>query len=160
MSCDANFETIAGGENYAIVQAVFNQQLPPEGYKVDWRKLLNMNLPAQAPVAYIKAKQVLAGKATSVDTLTEEFPKLVNQWKEETACVSSLTKIYAHPAYQRIMAMGEQGIPYVLKELQKNQGHWFYALKFMAGINISCGMDNFEDAKAAWLEWGYKNNYI
>ena len=29
--------------------------------------------------------------------------------------------------------MGTQGLPWVLKELQKNQGHWFYALRFIAG---------------------------
>ncbi len=92
--------------------------------------------------------------------LAKEFHALVERWKRETFSLSSLTKIYAHPAYQRIMAMGVAGIPLVLKELQKDQGHWFYALKFMAGNNVSDGMTNFEDAKAAWLEWGYKNNYI
>jgi hypothetical protein len=58
------------------------------------------------------------------------------------------------------MAMGEEGLPFVLKELEKNGGHWFYALKFMAGKNVSEGINNFEDARAAWLEWGYKNNHI
>jgi len=94
------------------------------------------------------------------EELADEFHALVERWQQETFSLSSLTKIYAHPAYQRIMAMGVAGIPLVLKELQKGQGHWFYALKFMAGRNVSAGMDNFEHARAAWLEWGYKNNYI
>jgi len=97
---------------------------------------------------------------TKTQPLRAEFDSLVKQWKEETFPLSSLTKKYAHPAYQRIMAMGSSGIPLVLNELQKNNGRWFYALKFMAGKNVSEGIDNFEDAKAAWLEWGYKNNYI
>jgi hypothetical protein len=94
------------------------------------------------------------------ETLQKEFYSLVKRWKDETFAISSLTKIYAHPAYQRIIAMGTDGIPFVLKELAKNQGRWFYALKFMAGKDISEGMNNFEDAKDAWLEWGYRNNYI
>ncbi len=100
---------------------------------------------------------------SQVESLSEEFPKLVKQWKEETFALSSLTKIYAHPAYQRIIGMGTDGLPYVLRELQKNQGRWFYALKFMAGEsgkNVAVGINNFEDARAAWLEWGHKNNYI
>jgi hypothetical protein len=30
----------------------------------------------------------------------------------------------------------------------------------MAGKDVAAGIKNFEDAKAAWLEWGYSNNYI
>ena len=56
--------------------------------------------------------------------------------------------------------MGTAGIPFVLKELQECQDPWFYALKYMAGKNVSAGMNNYSDAKAAWLKWGYKNNYI
>lgn len=93
-------------------------------------------------------------------SLAAEFEKLVVQWKEDTFAVSSLTKKYNHPAYIRIMAMGKDGIRLVLQELQRSGGRWFYALKFMAGENVSEGMDNFEDAKAAWLEWGLKNHYL
>lgn len=91
--------------------------------------------------------------------LAEEFSKLVKQWTEETAFLSSLSKIYMHPAYQRIIAMGTEGLPFVLRELQKGDGNWFYALKYMAGEDISEGMD-YDDARSAWLEWGYAKNYI
>src|SRR5580658_4984723 len=40
------------------------------------------------------------------DSLEAEFHSLVNRWKMETFYLSSLTKKYAHPAYQRIIAMG------------------------------------------------------
>jgi hypothetical protein len=95
--------------------------------------------------------------------LKKEFHSLVMQWKKETFAMSSLNKIYTHPAYQRIIGMGTAGLPFVLKELQNNQGRWFYALRFMAGEKgkeIPAGIKDFEEAKAAWLEWGYKNNYI
>ena len=55
---------------------------------------------------------------------------------------------------------GKEGLPLVLRELQNSNDNWFYALKFMAGEDAAAGIENFDDAKAAWLEWGYKHNYI
>jgi len=113
-----------------------------------------------------EGSDTLAPQPRSVKSLTfdqsleKEFYDLLKKWNEETFALSSLTKIYAHPAYQRIIGMGTRGLGFVLKELQKGEGHWLYALKYMAGENVSAGMKSFEDAKSAWLEWGYKNNYI
>jgi len=92
--------------------------------------------------------------------LKEEFDSLVKQWKEDTFFVSSLTKQFNHPAYVRIMAMGKEGLPLVLKEMQETQDNWFYALKFMAGEDAAAGIKDFDDAKVAWVSWGYKHNYI
>jgi hypothetical protein len=157
MSCDAiNFELF--DRKPAIYVPM---QVPPSaGYQIDWRAFLHMNLPAKPPVAFVDAKQVLTVKTATIDSLAEEFPNLVRQWKEETFFISSLGKQFTHPAYVRIMAMGKEGIPLVLREMQNSQDNWFYALKFMAGKDIAAGIENFEDAKAAWLEWGYSKNYI
>ncbi|MGA9408422.1 MAG: hypothetical protein WBW71_14905 [Bacteroidota bacterium] len=155
-----NFEMLVGKPViFAEEQAKQNQLPEGEGYVFDWNELLRLNPPATISVEKVKAKQVLTGQAGAIDSLAKEFPKLVTQWREETFHLSSLTKIYAHPAYQRIMAMGTDGLSLVLSELQKKPDRWFYALKFMAGEDVAAGMKN-EDARAAWLEWGYKNNYI
>lgn len=148
---------------FAEEQAKRNQL--PEGVvcQIDWGTFLRMNFPDKQPVAGIEGKQVLTGKTATIDSVAEEFRSLVKQWKEETFFISSSTKLFHHPAYVRIMAMGTAGIPLVLGELQKNSGRWFYALKFMAGEkgkDVAAGINNYEDARAAWLEWGYKNNYI
>jgi hypothetical protein len=102
---------------------------------------------------------------TNQHGLAKEFAALVNEWDRDTFAVSSLTKIYAHPAYQRIIAMGRDGLPYVLRELQEKGGRWFYALKFMAGqegsdVAAVAAQSDYETARAAWLEWGYKHNYL
>ena len=105
----------------------------------------------------------MAGKSvrTVIDAkLNTEFDSLVNKWRDETFFISSLGKQFTHPAYVRIMAMGKEGLPLVLRELQNSNDNWFYALKFMAGEDAATGIENFDDAKAAWLEWGYKHNYI
>jgi len=95
--------------------------------------------------------------------LTAEFEALVRQWKDETFLISSSTKLFNHPAYIRIIAMGTAGLPLVLRELQKNTGRWFYALKYMAGEDgkgVGVGMKDYDDVREAWLKWGYENNYI
>jgi hypothetical protein len=100
---------------------------------------------------------------TSKTELEAEFNSLVRQWREETFSYSSLTKAFSHPAYVRIMAMGKDGLEYVLRELKTSNDSWFYALKFMAGKDgegVAEGVKDSETAKSAWLEWGYKNNYI
>jgi hypothetical protein len=145
---------------YVMTQTAQSQQSPINGYRIDARGLLNMNLPANAPVAFIKTKQVLSGKMAAIDTIAEEFPKLVKQWKDETFFHSSLTKVFTHPAYLRIIAMGKPGLPLVLSELRDNPDRWFHALKYMAGVDVSAGMKDSDDARYAWLEWGYKNHYI
>jgi hypothetical protein len=137
----------------------------------DWWKDSDMesesNIPKRKYFEKRKSHYVVSKKKTwSIILITqsgkleEEFNRLVAEWKRDTFYMSSLTKIYAHPAYERIKAMGTAGIPFVLRQLRQDQGKWFYALKYMAGRNVAEGIDNFEDAKAAWLGWGHKHNYI
>lgn len=159
-----NYEMLVGQPIILAVEQAKQNQLPEGGrYVFDWHAFLQSNPPTESLVGGSEHKQILSGKVAPVDLLAIEFPKLVKQWKEETFFISSSTKLFNHPAYVRIMAMGTAGIPLVLGELQKNSGRWFYALKFMAGEkgkDVAAGINNYEDAKAAWLEWGYKNNYI
>lgn len=89
-----------------------------------------------------------------------QFGELVDRLKRETFFQSSLSKIFTHPAYQTIMAMGKEGLPFVLDLLRKGDSDWFYALKHMAREDVAEGARSFEEAKAAWLEWGYRHNYI
>lgn len=106
------------------------------------------------------ANEIHVKYETAGEALKAEFDLLVNKWKEETFFYSSLTKQFSHPAYTRIIAMGKPALPLVLKELQNSNDNWFYALKFMAGEDVSAGIKTYEEAKSAWLEWGYRHNYI
>jgi hypothetical protein len=67
-----------------------------------------------------------------------------------------------HPAYQQIIGMGEEAIPFILQELQKKTAHWFWALKSITGedpvpSNQRGRMDQMRDA---WLRWGNKQGYL
>lgn len=93
--------------------------------------------------------------------LTEiEFNNLVEQWRRDTFLHSSLSKKVTHPAYVTIMACGKNVLPFVLRELEKNPDHWFYALRYIARRDIASGTTTFDDARSAWLKWGKQNNYI
>jgi hypothetical protein len=137
------------------------QKLPQHQlWKPDSNQFLRANLPSRHPILRIELKQILAGKVVSGDSLAIEFPKLVKQWEDETSFHSSLGEIFTNEAYQRIMAMGRDALPMILSELRKKPGHWFYALEKIVGKDVAEGAKNYAEARAMWLEWGYKNNYI
>jgi hypothetical protein len=95
--------------------------------------------------------------------LANEFAALATEWKRETGYHSSLSKKFTHPAYQRIMAMGKPALSLILRDLRQSSGHWFYALRFIAGEeakDVAVGADTIEDARKAWLKWGYDKEYI
>ncbi len=90
-----------------------------------------------------------------------KFNELVKKWKEETLAMSSLTDICTDRNYQRIIALGKQAIPLILKELEKESGHWFWALEVLIDENenpITPDIANdFLKTKEAWIRWGREN---
>jgi len=92
--------------------------------------------------------------------LEKEFHKLVRQWEDETSFHSSLGEIFTNEAYQRIMAMGRDALPWIFSELQRRPRHWFYALEKIVGHDVAAGAENFGKARAVWLKWGRDKNYI
>ena len=67
-----------------------------------------------------------------------------------------------HPAYQRILTMGESAVPLILDDLrQRHPARWFHALYEITGENPipenSRGV--FTEMVAAWLEWGKQQGY-
>jgi hypothetical protein len=65
--------------------------------------------------------------------LERTFFDLANRWRNETALLSSVTKIAMHPAYQRIIGMGPAALPLLLRELEQQPDHWFWALTAITG---------------------------
>jgi len=96
-------------------------------------------------------------------TLEKEFNRLAQDWKSGLGPQSSITRIVTHPAYLEIISHGEEMIPFVLRELQREPNHWFIALKAMAK-NFSPvrpeDAGNIKKMAEAWLEWGRKNGKL
>ncbi len=65
-----------------------------------------------------------------------------------------------HPAYQRIIGMGPEVVPLLLRELERTRDHWLWALHAITGEDPAKPQDGFEAAVDAWLDWGRRNRYI
>jgi hypothetical protein len=88
------------------------------------------------------------------------FNQLVRSWKRETRHISSMTKTIMHPAYQAIIGMGRQALPFIFEELEHHGGHWFWALYAITQEDPARGSDDFAEAARAWLKWGRSNGYL
>ncbi len=91
----------------------------------------------------------------------ETFSRLADEWRRETKYLGSLTDIIAHPAYQRIIGMGEVAIPLLLDQLERNPGQWFWALKAITGEDPVSeeARGDFKAMTAAWLSWGHQRGH-
>ena len=91
----------------------------------------------------------------------DEFRTLYEEWRRDTATSSSMRTKALHPAYRRIVAMGEQAIPLILDQLRRQPSHIFWALHEITGANpvqpASAGkvMEMIGD----WLKWGAMQGY-
>jgi hypothetical protein len=114
--------------------------------------------------AVTKVKGISLGEAElflyAPSELEEEFQSHAQKWKRETFYMSSLDDMCVHPSYQRIIGMGRQAVPLVLRELEKEPDHWFWALTAITGQDPAQGEDSVEGAAKAWLKWGREQGYI
>ncbi len=94
------------------------------------------------------------------DELGARFTALAKKWRQDTLFDSSLSDIYFDPSYKEIMRMGVAGVPFVLRALRDNPERWLHALRFMAPENPAAGISDFEQAREAWLTWGYKSGHL
>lgn len=91
-----------------------------------------------------------------------EFQILAQEWKTSTAHLSSITEISIHPAYQRIIGMGEKAVPFILQEMADTPYHWFWALKAITGEDPVPPehRGRIKLMTEDWLAWGRGKGYI
>ncbi len=66
------------------------------------------------------------------------------------------------PSYQRIIGLGPNAIPLILRELHDEPDHWFWALAALTGENPT-GQEaagNVDGMREAWLQWGRQRGYL
>jgi hypothetical protein len=106
---------------------------------------------------------VLELPAIDEPTLEEKFATLAAQWKADIGPESTTIGIATHPAYLAIIKLGEDVIPLILQDLQKQPNHWFIALKSLAN-NFSPvkpeDAGNVKKMTEAWLKWGKDNGKL
>ena len=99
-------------------------------------------------------------RAISIETTEQKFRRLADQWREDTEHLSSITKACMHPAYQRIIGMGQAVVQLLLRELREDPDHWFWALNAITERDPAQSEDTFDGAVQSWLQWGRENDYI
>jgi len=92
-----------------------------------------------------------------------EFNLLVKEWRDATAHLSNIKIKSLHPAYQQIIAAGQDVIPFILNDLKENgPDDWFFALTKITGENPlnphTAGI--MRSMTDAWLQWGIKRGYL
>jgi hypothetical protein len=90
----------------------------------------------------------------------EAFQCLAAEWRQETQYWSSVSKMALHPAYQRIIGMGNAALPFILKEMELRGGHWLWALHAITGEDPAPSDANFREAADAWLRWGRQKGLL
>ncbi|MGH9850821.1 MAG: hypothetical protein ACREBD_13370 [Blastocatellia bacterium] len=88
------------------------------------------------------------------------FQELASEWRNETSHLSLAIKQVMHPAYQRIIGLGPVAIPLILRELQREPDHWFWALEAITGEKPAVPGSSVAQAAQAWLQWGKERRYI
>ncbi|HKC89246.1 MAG TPA: hypothetical protein VKG02_24910 [Blastocatellia bacterium] len=143
-------------------QAVFEQvligiqSLPPESL-AKLREILNA--PSEREQR-LEAARALAMAEDEDGDEERKFRRLADQWLHETEHASSVKQACMHPSYQRIIGMGPAVVPYVLRELERNPDHWFWALNAIAEEDPARAEDSLDGAKEIWLRWGREKGYL
>ncbi len=93
----------------------------------------------------------------------EIFNELHEKWREETMAHSSTTIIYTNENYMKIIGMGQKALGFIFEELNKENGHWFMALRCITRENPADDKSkagNMEYFRQTWLEWAKKKLYF
>jgi hypothetical protein len=105
-------------------------------------------------------------EGTRVEVLVRDeqrFQKLASLWKSETKFLSNISKKVMHPAYQKIIGMGELSVPLILHDLAENgPDDWFWALTAITDENpiTEETAGNMAAMTEAWLQWGKRRGYL
>ncbi|OFX20734.1 MAG: hypothetical protein A2033_03340 [Bacteroidetes bacterium GWA2_31_9] len=97
----------------------------------------------------------------TVNNIAEQFEHLSSELLEEFMMVSSPSQIALHPFYQKIIAMGEKAIPFLIKKLDETPTMWFWALEEISGDNPVSVSDkgNIPLMVSLWKKWAKNKGY-
>ena len=118
-----------------------NEPLPP-----DWAEGTELEV------------QKSANGAADVES---RFRRLAAQWEADTLVLSDRGKIMGHPAMRAIIAMGEEVVPIILRDLQAEPSLMVWALPEITGQNLAPPKIeggfvkwNIAAQTETWLQWG------
>jgi hypothetical protein len=111
------------------------------------------NMPTVAP-----AKAVVDKRSAIQAAVQRNFA----EWMDGVGISSDGTVIISHPAYKRIVSLGQDAIPFILKNIQQKPSLLAWALFDITKENPVRPSDygKLDKITKAWVKWGKKNKYI
>jgi hypothetical protein len=94
------------------------------------------------------------------EELRSIFEDLVNRWHNETALEALASRKAMNFAYQSIIGMGPDALPFILQSLTAETDDWYWALTAITRKNVAAGTKTTDDATKAWIEWGKREGYV
>ena len=104
--------------------------------------------------------KIVRSAPSATTGLAQEFMRLKKLWNEDTAGISSVTRILLSHYYLKIISLGPRVIPLILTELSKKPDHWFMALAVLSDSDPTKPGYTFNEATEAWLKWGRDHGYL
>ena len=91
--------------------------------------------------------------------IEQQFQNLAKRWRKETMLCSSIQDMSLHPAYQEIIGMGPEVLPFIFKELEHKLDHWFWALREITQENPVSNKHrgNLTKMSEDWFKWAKRN---
>ena len=117
--------------------------------------------PAKYCVVHTLDELLAAGLSEWPTPDQETFEQLADEWERDRPRGADVAQMTKHPAYQRIIAMGEPAVPWLLRRLAEKPNHWFVALNAITGGRPvpSESRGRIKEMAQAWLDWGRRNGY-
>jgi hypothetical protein len=101
------------------------------------------------------------GTVETPASLEQEFERLADEWHRETDQLSDPGAIFLHPAYQRIIGLGPQALPFIFRESERRPGLWHWALQAITGQNpVPEDAGTMKQVRAAWREYGRQRGFL
>ncbi len=93
--------------------------------------------------------------------IAARFSRLFLEWKEAVKYSSDLEQICTHPAYLKMIGMGEQVLPFIFDSLNESPQYWFVALESITGENPVKpeSRGRIKLMTRDWLEWASRNGF-
>lgn len=100
--------------------------------------------------------------STDLAALERRFRDLEARWTADTEFLSSYREIVGHSAFQAIVALGPDVVPFMLRDLQQRPRLWVWALSRITGENPIPDelAGNVREMSRIWLEWGRERGLL
>jgi len=89
------------------------------------------------------------------------FEACAARWLQETKHCATIYESTKHPAFEKILSMGESVVPLILSHLHRRAEHWCWALTEITHENPAENANgDIEAIRQAWLEWGRQRGLL